>query len=378
MVGGGVLGAATALWLARAGAKPLLLEREALAAGASGRNGGLVVPGMAEAYPDAIARHGHDVAKAVWSLTVGGLDLLDTLLAEEQIDCDHRMVGHLNLAIDEAQYAKQRTVVAQLQADGFAAELLDRVQAQALVRTPLAPHILGGKWLPQGRALHSARFVHSMAAAARRHGATICTGIHVQTVGPVRKEIHVFTNQGIVSANSAVVALNAWTGKLLPRLGGLLPPVRGQVLSYEPVPPVFPVPLGASITPTGEYWQQTPDGTIVIGGCRAMARRQDILETSVATTPEVQAGIEGVLPALFPELGPLRVARRWGGTMAFSPDNLPLVGSFGKPPFWFVGGFSGHGMPFALPLGRLLAQAALSGTAPPELAPFAATRLPNY
>ena len=64
VVGGGLLGAATCYWLAREGIQVALLERAALASGATGRNGGLVRAGSAESYPDAIAHLGHEIGRA--------------------------------------------------------------------------------------------------------------------------------------------------------------------------------------------------------------------------------------------------------------------------------------------------------------------------
>lgn len=64
MIGGGVLGVAASYWLARAGVAVTLIEREALAAGATGRNGGLMVAGTAEPYPDAMTRLGHPTARS--------------------------------------------------------------------------------------------------------------------------------------------------------------------------------------------------------------------------------------------------------------------------------------------------------------------------
>ena len=73
--------------------------------------------------------------------------------------------------------------------------------------------------------------------------------------------------------------------------------------------------------------------------------------------------IEQVLPQLFPALhsahgeGALRVARRWAGLMAFTADYLPIADRVpGLPNAWVVGGFCGHGMPFGMRLGQLLAQ----------------------
>jgi gamma-glutamylputrescine oxidase len=101
VVGGGVLGAATGYWLARAGAAVVLLERTGLASGATGRNGGIVSIGTAESYPRAIARLGHATVRAVWMLTLENRALLHQVLSEERIACDYREVGHLSLAVGE-------------------------------------------------------------------------------------------------------------------------------------------------------------------------------------------------------------------------------------------------------------------------------------
>src|SRR5262245_16664379 len=114
VVGGGLLGAATTYWLARAGAQVVLLEARQLAGGASGRNGGFVVAGTAAAYPEAIERHGHTAARAVWKLTLESRALLRQTLAEEAIDCDYREPGLLHLALGDSQLDRlARTVDAE-------------------------------------------------------------------------------------------------------------------------------------------------------------------------------------------------------------------------------------------------------------------------
>ncbi|HEX5689360.1 MAG TPA: FAD-dependent oxidoreductase, partial [Roseiflexaceae bacterium] len=187
VVGGGLLGTATTYWLARSGARVALLEAHALAAGATGRNGGFMVAGTAEAYPAAIARHSHPVARAVWSLTLENRVLLRQVLSAEAIACEYREPGLLHLALGDDQRERLAQTVAALQADGFAGELLDRQQTQELLGTPLGPEIVGALFAPEDGLLHSARFVHGLAAAAARHGGLICEAtraIGIETIAP--------------------------------------------------------------------------------------------------------------------------------------------------------------------------------------------------
>ncbi len=371
VVGGGLLGTSTAYWLARAGADVTLIEARALAGGASGRNGGFVVAGTAAAYPEAIERHGHAAARAVWTLTLESRALLRHVLAEEAIDCDYREPGLLHLALGAEQLERMAGVVAALRGDYFEAQLLDRAQAQELIDVSLGPEIAGGLFAPENGLLHSARLVQGLAGAAARHGARICEMTPAQELHIDGSGVLVRTPRGDLRARAAVVAINAWSAGLLPALTGLITPVRGQVLAYAPHAPVFHCGMGAAVTPTGEYWQQAPDGSIIVGGCRANAPGGDVGVTAAEATAEIQAAIEQILPRLFPELGGLRVARRWAGLMAFTSDGMPIADRApGLPGAWIVGGFCGHGMPFGMRLGQLLAEAAMNNARPEALAPF--------
>jgi len=370
VVGEGLLGASTSYWLARGGLEVVLLERTAPAHGATGRNGGIVSVGPAESYISAVARLGHDTARAIYTLTLENRALMRQVLTEEGIACDYREPGHLSLALGEDQLAGQSEIVAALQADGFAVALLDRGQVQALIDTPLGPEIAGGKFIRENGLVHSARLVQGLVGAAQRHGARAC----VATVTQVLQNgsgVLVRTLQGNLHAGTVIIAINAWIGELIPALAGLITPVRGQALVYAPIAPVFTTGMSVAITPTGEYWQQTVDGSIVLGGCRAFAPGQDVGIRQSQPTTEVQAALEKVIPRLFPQLGGLRVQQRWAGLMAFTPDYLPIVDRAPGPPgVWVAGGFSGHGMPFGMRLGQLMCEAVTSGVAPDTLAPL--------
>lgn len=374
VVGGGVLGAVTAYWLARSGAAVALLEQSAPAYGATGRNGGFVTVSMAEAYTDAITRLSHETAHAVLHLTLDNRALLRRVLAEEEIDCDYREPGHLTLALNEEQLAALKRTVEALVADGCPAILLDRAQVQSMVGTPLGPEIVGGKLLPGTAMVHSAKLVQRLIKAAQWHGVQICIA-QVQQVTTHGEGVQVQTSQGNVQAKAAIIAVNAWTDQLIPMLQGLITPVRGQALAYAPLSPVFPMGMGAAVSTTGEYWQQTVDGSIVLGGCRAAAPGGDAGVREHQPTQEVQSALEQVFPRLFPALDGLKVVQRWAGLMAFTPDYLPIVDNVpGIDYAWVAGGFCGHGMPFVIKLGQLLAESALASVTSQELLPFRLSR----
>jgi len=370
VVGGGLLGCWTAYWLARAGVAVTLVERTAISWGATGRNGGFLRAGTAAGYADAIRQLGRETARDLWHLTEAGAALAGQIVSEEGIDCDFRTPGTLSLALSDDSLEGMRRDLATMHADGFSGEFVDRKAVQELIATPLGAEINGGIFYPDGGLLHSGRYLAGIAEAARRHGAHVCQA-EVTGLVPGDDGTQVETTAGLIQARRVIVALNAWSEELVPELAGLVVPVRGQIIAYDPWSPVFSSGVGASVSATGEYWQQTPDGSIVIGGCRADAPNGDVGVRDMVPTPDVTGAIEAVLPRLFPELSGLKVARRWAGLMAFTSDYLPVADAVpGMPGVWVTGGFCGHGMPFGPRIGQLLAEAAVTGSTPSALTPL--------
>lgn len=370
IIGGGLLGAATCYWLARAGVHAVLLERTALAHGATGRNGGFMRAGNAGSYAEAIARLGAQTARAVMDITYENCTLLRQVLQEEEIKCDYREPGALLLALNETQREQQRREVDLLQAEGFAAEWLEREQVQAMINTPLAPDIPGGRFLPEQGLIHSARLVQGLVQAAVRHGADVYQA-EVYQIEQDGARVRLRTSQGSLEAHTVIVAINAWTSTLLPELAQVIVPVLEQMQAYQELEPLFSMALSVYLN-TGEYMQQTPSGSILLGGCGSVAPNAGVGVWESVPTPEVQKAIEQVLPRIFPQLAHrLHVVQRWAGLLGCTRDMHPVVDEAPScEHVFFVGGFTGHGMPFGLRFGQLLATAAMDGSLPADLHPF--------
>lgn len=370
VIGGGMLGCWTAYWLAKRGVNVTVLEREVLSWGATGRNGGFLTGGAAMGYGAAIETFGRETALSLWKLAEAGRDLAGDVIAEEGIDCDFRTPGRVAIAQTEHALADMSHDLDLLREDGFGGEMLDRQGVQEMVRTPLGADVVGGVYSPGDGLLHSGRYLAGIAAAAKRHGARFCRA-EVTAITPENEGSMLTTSAGPLRAARVVVAVNAWSDTLVPALSGVIQPVRGQILAYDPIEQMFETGLFADVTPTGEYWQQTPDGAIVIGGCRGEAPGGDVGVRDMVPTPDVTSAIEAIIPRLFPQLDGLHVARRWAGLMAFTRDYLPIADRApDMPGIWVGGGFCGHGMPFGPRVGQLLAEAAANDETPAALQPL--------
>jgi len=349
VVGGGLMGVATAYWLARRGLAPLLLERSRIGCGASGRNAGMFLPGQ------------HPLEDAT---------LVRSVLADEHIDADHATPGHLSLAATPATFELYRAEVDRRPATGAPLHALDRAGCEELLGLRIAAHFAGGRWLPDGGAIQPARFVYGLAAAAVRHGARIAPDTEVTGVRRTGTDGYtVHTRRGPVHAGQVVLACNSAIARLVAALAPLIRPVRGQVMATRPLPPVFRV--GLAVDFGNVYWRQNPEGVIVIGGLRDRATGDAERTDVVALNESVQHALDAFLPAAFPGFPTFTVGWRWASIMDVTADGRPLIGAVpGADGLWVIAGFGGHGLPAGLGAGRALADSIVTGQPVAALAPF--------
>jgi glycine/D-amino acid oxidase-like deaminating enzyme len=337
VIGGGLMGVATAYWIARRGGTVLLLEVRRLAWGASGRNAGIFLAGLNPMEDDTVLRE---------------------VLAEEGIDAGYRRTGHLALATSAEVLDEFRGEVARRPPGVAPLEALDQAGCEEVLGMPIAPRFAGGRWMPDGHVVHPVRLVHGLAVAARQHGARIATRTPAVRVVTGRDPgLRVRTTRGTVDAGQVVYACNAAVTRFCPALGRFVRPVRGQVLATSAVPPLFGPSMAVDYGSV--YWRQTSDGSIVLGGCRSASTSGDADEH---LDPPVQRALEAFLPGAFPGFPPLEVRRRWAGVMDQTADGRPLIGAV---PWadrqWVIAGFGGHGMPPGVAAGRGLADAMDAG-----------------
>jgi glycine/D-amino acid oxidase-like deaminating enzyme len=341
VIGGGVTGCSCALTLAERGVRVRLYEAREIAGGASGRNGGFALRGATTPYDEARRELGDERARLVMELTERSLDRMEELAGDA-----FRRVGSLRLAFDEDERDALRREHDALLDHGFAVEWVDELEpALDLLYLAAILH-------PRDGALQPARWVRRLAAHAANAGAEIREGERV-TIDEL-------------DADAIVVAGDGFIPQLLPELP--VRSTRGQVLATEPLRErLYDRPHYAR--GGYDYWQQLPDGRLVIGGNRDVS-----LETEDTDVEETTALVQGRLEALVEQLVGYRpeVTDRWAGIWGTTPDLMPLVGEV-RDGVWVAGGYSGHGNALGLACGDLVARAIL-GEQPPELEIFDVAR----
>jgi len=349
VIGGGVTGCACALALAEDGLRVRLYEARSIAGGASGRSGGFALGGGAMRYDVARETFGSDAARAYWRLAEKHLDRLE-LLAGDALT----RPGSLRLAADEEELEQLRLEYAALREDGFAAEWRDPEALGPALRRAFR----GGIFRPHDGSLQPARFVLDLAMRAIEAGVDVREQTRVESLADLEAE-------------QVVVATDGSGRGLLSELDEVIWSVRGQVVATERLRErLFPYPHYAR---NGfDYWQQVPDGRLVLGGFRDFSIMSELTDVE-ETTPVIQEALDAFLVELLGDMP--TVEYRWAGIFGLTQDMLPLVGGIpGRDGTWVAAGYSGHGNVLGLMCGELVAGAIL-GRPHPILELFDPARL---
>src|SRR5262249_53757786 len=243
---------------------------------------------------------GVDRARGLGQLTEAALDRLELLAGDA---C--RRVGSLRLAQGDAEAQALGREVEALRADGFAVDDVD----------PLPPALArlfsAGILHPGDAALQPARWVRRLAARAAAAGAEIVEGRALSSDELDRLDV-----------DHVVVAVDGLGSDLLPELVDVVSPQRGQMLVTEPLRERY-LERPHYAREGYDYWQQLPDGRLVVGGKRDLS-----FATEATTAEETSALIQHELEALVVDLvGELpAITHRWAGIWGETPDRLPLVG----------------------------------------------------
>ncbi len=361
IIGGGITGISTALLLAERGYAPVLLEQDALASGASGRNAGFLIAGSVEYYHRAIGFIGHEKAKRFWQLSEENHAQLRSWITEYEIACDYQQRGSLVLAASSPEFEEIQQAATALQQDGFQAEVIRNAE---LKKWGLSPdRYLGGYFCPVDGAVHPAKLVRGLANIAEEKSAKIYEQSPVIDFEETRNgTVKISTKEGQVEAQILILATNAYTPLLKEYIAGKIIPVRGQMLSTAPVKPFVDVPCYANFG--YDYFRQLSDGRLIIGGSRDEDPEVE-LGYEERTTEPIQSGLTEYLKSLIGSDTFPAITHRWAGIMGFARDGLPILGRIPTSRnIFIVAGFTGHGMGIATKMAEITTDLVIDGKHP--------------
>ena len=368
IVGGGLAGLSAAIELADRGRQVVLLEARQVAWGASGRNGGQAIAGLACDQSVIEQQLGKEPARNVWDMTLEALDLITQRCQRFGIDCDWQP-GYMGLAVNARKAAELRKWQEQMH------------HSYGYQTTWIAPQEMG-HWIASPRfhsGIHDARSGHlhplkyslGLARAAQRLGVRIYEDSAVTRLETgARPRVH--TARGQVVAEQVLLAGNVYLQGVAAQMESRIMPVGTYIVCSEPLDPVLCaalIPSRSAVCDTNfvlDYFRPTADHRMLYGGR---------VSYSTATPRNLVASMRKRMATTFPQLANCRIDHAWGGFVDISMNRAPNFGRLlkdgaqGAPSdgsysvrshhanVYYLQGFSGHGLALTGLAGKLVAEA---------------------
>jgi glycine/D-amino acid oxidase-like deaminating enzyme len=352
IVGAGLAGLTVAREAARLGASVAVLEGRHIGWNASGHQLGTVMPGFGVPIGDLIARIGFEDTRELWALSKQGAEYVRATATEELIPGIAPSEGALEVSNVEA--GDQLIARLQMLGEDFETEVegwqVDRVRAE--LKTDRYFH---GVYYPRAFQIDGRKYVHGLAALARRAGARIFEDTPVVSIDASGIRKRIVTPSARLRASHIVLAGNIHLGAPLRRLSETLLPVW----RYAAVTAPLGERLAEVMTFTGSVTDTDGiDHFRIVQGDRLMWASP---ETTWAARPERFApAIARRIRTIFPRLGRPEIAEVWGGAIGQTVHGMPQIGQLRKG-LWVASGFGRQGLNTTAMAGQLIARSILWG-----------------
>lgn len=365
IIGAGFMGLSAALYAARRGLGVHVVDAGRIGDGASGLNGGQVIPGL-KYDPEWLIEHfGSTRGEALVRFAETTADAVFDLIGEEGLDVPHNRNGWIQACHTEAAMAAATARHRQWAARGADVALLDAAEIERKIGTS---NYHGGFLDRRAGTINPLAFVFELARIAAAAGARISENTACQAL---RKSgdgwIVTLAGGEAIHARQVILATNAYSGGLVPGLAESLVPLHSFQIATEPLSDR----AGRDILPEGQavsdsrrilvYYRRTADKRLVLGGRGPM---------SVPRHIDDWAHLERAMVRLFPLLSDIRIEKRWFGRVGMTADHLPHIHEPEKGLVTMVG-CQGRGVGLMTSGARRIVDYLVSGD--PDVLPFPIT-----
>ena len=349
VVGAGYTGLSTALFLAEAGFRVVVLEAATVGWGASGRNGGQIVNSFSRDLDNIERQTTPDHLRLLAEMAFEGSQIIRQRVREYGIRCDLKE-GGIFAALNPRQQAHLEGQQALWQRFGYhGLELLDREAIRARAGTD---RYVGGAIDHTGGHIHPLNLALGEAAALESRGGVIHEHSEVTAIVP-GDPATVKTHDGEVRAQFVVLAGNAYLGGLVPELGAKSMPCGSQIIATEPLDPATAkrlLPADNCVEDCNyllDYFRLSGDKRLIYGGGVVYGARDPA---------NIERLIRPNMLKTFPELAKVNIDYAWTGNFLLTLSRLPQMGRLHENVFYSQG-CSGHGVTFTHVAGKALAMA---------------------
>ena len=356
IVGGGLAGLSAAIELADRGMSVRLLEAREIGFGASGRNGGQAIHGLACDQGVIEGQLGETEARRVWDMSIEALDLIRQRIARFGIDCDWRD-GFLGVAVNDRKARELMDWADRTEAIyGYTTRRIPRAELPQWIASPRYAAAIHD---PRSGHLHPLKYTRGLARAAASLGVQLHEQSAVISVEPGERP-RLRTAQGELRARQVLLAGNVYMRDLAPQIESRIMPVGTYIVASEALDAARAkalIPCGAAVCDTNfvlDYFRTSADHRVIYGGR---------VSYTTATPMNLADSMRQRMVQTFPQLQGVKAEYAWGGFVDISLNRAP---DFGRLPaalgasganIYYLQGFSGHGLALTGLAGKLVAEA---------------------
>lgn len=357
IVGGGLAGLSAAIELAERGLQVVLLEADEIGGGASGRNGGQALAGLACDQATIEAQLGLIEAQRIWAMSLEAVQVLRQRSEKFGIDCEWQS-GALSVATNARKARELRAAADLMQRHyGFQQRWIDGKELPDWIDSP---RYAAGLFDADSGHLHSLKYCLGLSQAAKKLGVRIYEHSAVTKLdhGP---QVRLSTAAGSVRAAQVLLAGNVYlpeiAPELAPGLGRTIMPVGTFIACTEPLAPerlLALIPSRAAVCDNNfvlDYFRPTADARLLYGGR---------VSYSTAAPLDLKRSMQARMLSTFPQLQGVAMDYAWGGFVDITMNRAPDFGRLGaQANVYYLQGFSGHGLALTGLAGRVVAEAML-------------------
>lgn len=364
VIGAGIVGNATAYYLAKKGKSVIVLEAtDHIGNGGSSRNGG----GVRQS-----GRNPKELPLMVW----GVKNIWPTLSEELGVDTEYTQGGNLRLGKTEEHLKILQKLADGATKCGVDVKMIDAAEVKK-INPYLSDEVIGASWCPTDGHANPLTTTLGYYKCARALGADFITGAPVkQIITKAGKVCGVEAGTGeettVFEAENVVVAAGYESNGILKTVGINIP-MRKQSISClvtEAEPQMFKQMLGTAMADF--YGHQTKHGSFVMGGTDGFDEYHYEINDAypLVKSSTVSATSRGIL-GYFPILENAKVVRTWGGYVDFSADAVATVSKCDEVPGLYIEcGFTGHGFGIGPAAAFNIAELITTGECPADISPL--------
>lgn len=346
IIGGGINGCSLAYELSKKGKDVVVLEKNYLASGATGRCGA----GIRQQWS----------TKENAILAIKSVKKFECLADELEADIGLRQGGYLIAIHDEEEMKQAEKNVKMQRSLGLEVEILDEQGIKEVV--PILDvkgmDAIAATFCPTDGHADPFKTTYAYANAAMKKGAKIYRFTEVKDILTKDKKIvGVKTNRGEIKTSIVVNAAGAWSKEIAKMVGIELPnmPYRKEILVTERMKHIFDAMVISF--KDGIYFSQQEEGQI-LGGIPSPEEKPGY---HTMPTFSFLRHMAKTLTRYSPVLKHINVIRQWTGFYDVTPDARPILGEVDVEGFIQCNGFSGHGFMLAPMVAQLLAELIVDG-----------------